>query len=139
AFNPDTGLFYTHENNGYNVLYLTDPDPRGSMGLGGKRASIIGFVGSAFQGIDYRTGETVWRHEWPGGGGVGAGILTTATGLVFTGDGRGNLVAFDGANGELLWHTRIGNISNGPQTYLVDGEQYLLAAVGERLYAFFLY
>ena len=139
AFNPDTGLFYTHENNGYNVLYLTDPDPRGSMGLGGKRASIIGFVGTAFQGIDYRTGETVWRHEWPGGGFVGAGVLTTATGLVFTGDGRGNFVAFDGSDGELLWHTRIGNISNGPQTYLVDGKQYLLAAVGERLYAFYLY
>jgi alcohol dehydrogenase (cytochrome c) len=139
AFNPDTGLFYTHENNGYNILYLTDPDPRGSMGLGGKRASIIGFVGSAFQAIDYRTGDTVWRHEWPGGGGVGAGILTTATGLVFTGDGRGNMVAFDGGNGELLWHTRIGNMSNGPQTYLVDGRQYLLVAVGERLYAFTLY
>jgi alcohol dehydrogenase (cytochrome c) len=139
AFNPDTGLFYTHENNGYNMLYLTDPDPRGSMGLGGKRASIIDFVGSAFQAIDYRTGESVWRHEWPGGGGVGAGVLTTATGLVFTGDGRGNMVAFDADSGDLLWHTRIGNMSNGPQTYLVDGRQYLLVAVGERLYAFVIY
>jgi alcohol dehydrogenase (cytochrome c) len=139
AFNPDTGLFYTHENNGFNIVYLTDPDPRGSMGLGGKRTSIIGFVDSAFQAIDYRTGETAWRHEWPGGGGVGAGVLTTATGLVFTGDGNGNMVAFDAADGELLWHTRIGNMSNGPQTYLVDGRQYLLVAVGERLYAFVIY
>ena len=109
------------------------------MGLGGKRASIIGFPDSAFQAIDYRTGETVWRHPWPGGGMVGAGVLTTATGLVFTGDGNGNLVAFDGANGDLLWHTRIGNMSNTPQTYLVDGRQYLLVAVGERLYAFVIY
>jgi alcohol dehydrogenase (cytochrome c) len=139
AFNPKTGLFYTHENNGYNILYLTDPDPRGSMGLGGKRASIIGFVDSAFQAIDYRTGEPAWRHPWPGGGGVGAGVLTTATGLVFTGDGNGNMVAFDAEDGALLWHTRIGDMSNGPQTYMVDGRQYLLVAVGERLFAFVVY
>jgi alcohol dehydrogenase (cytochrome c) len=109
------------------------------MGLGGKRASVIGFVGSAFQAIDYRTGAAVWRHEWPGGGGVGPGILTTATDLVFTGDGNGNMVAFDAANGDFLWHTRIGNMSNGPQTYLVDGRQYLTVAVGERLFAFAMY
>ena len=36
AFSPDTGLFYIQEHNGINMLYLTDPDPRGSMGLGGK-------------------------------------------------------------------------------------------------------
>lgn len=139
AFNPATGLFYTHENNGYNILYLTDPDPRGSMGLGGKRASILGSLDGAFQAIDYRTGEAVWRHPWPGGGMVGAGVLTTVTGLVFTGDGNGNMVAFDAEDGELLWHTRIGNMTNTPQTYLVDGRQYLLVAVNERLFAFVVY
>ena len=36
AYSPDTGLFYAQENNGFNFVYLTDPDPRGSMGLGGK-------------------------------------------------------------------------------------------------------
>ena len=36
AYSPDTGLFYVHEHNGFNIVYLTDPDPRGSMGLGGK-------------------------------------------------------------------------------------------------------
>jgi alcohol dehydrogenase (cytochrome c) len=71
AFNPDLGLFYTHENNGFNIVYLTDPDPRGSMGLGGKRVAIVGFDGNAFNALDYRTGEAVWRHEWPGGGGQG--------------------------------------------------------------------
>ena len=139
AYNPNTGLFYTHENNGYNILYLTDPDPRGSMGLGGKRASIIDFPESAFQAIDYRTGEAVWRHPWPNGAMVGAGVLTTTTDLVFTGDGNGNMVSFDAANGDLLWHTRIGNMSNTPQTFLVDGRQHLLVAVGERLYSFVLY
>ena len=51
----------------------------------------------------------------------------------------GNAVAFDGANGELLWHTRIGNITNGPQTYEVNGRQHLLLAVNDMLYAFTLY
>lgn len=139
AFNPDLGSFFTHENNGFNVLYLTDTDPRGSMGLGGKRFAIVGFEGSAFQAIDYETGEAKWRHEWSGGGGIGAGVLTTKTGLVFTGDGSGNLVAFDGEDGELLWNSRIGNITNGPQTYEIDGRQYLLAAVGDRLFAYILY
>ena len=36
AYSPDTGLFYVTERNGFSIFYLTDPDPRGSMGLGGK-------------------------------------------------------------------------------------------------------
>ncbi len=139
AFNPDTGLFYTQENNGFNLLYLTDPDPRGSMGLGGKDRVPVGSGGNAFSAIDYRTGRTVWRHPWPPGGGGGAGVLTTAGGVVFTGDGSGNFVAFDAADGRLVWHTRIGNISNAPETYLLDGRQHVLVAVGDRLFAFVLY
>jgi len=139
AFNPELGLFYVHESNGFNILYLTDPDPRGSMGLGGKRFYVTGFESNAIQGIDYRTGKPSWRHEWPTGAGFGSGILTTATGLLFTGDGSGNFVAMDAASGELLWHTRIGNISNAPQTYEVNGRQYLTVGVGDMLYSFVLY
>ena len=139
AFNPDTGLFYTQENNGFNLLYLTELDPRGSMGLGGKDRITVGSGGNALSAIDYRTGETAWRHAWPIGGGGGAGVLTTAGGLVFTGDGSGNFVAFDAADGDLLWHTRIGNISNAPQTYLIDGRQHVLVASDRQLYAFVMY
>jgi alcohol dehydrogenase (cytochrome c) len=139
SFNPDTGLFYTQENNGFNLLYLTDPDPRGSMGLGGKDRVQVGSAVNAFTAIDYRTGRIVWRHQWPPGGGGGAGTLTTAGGVVFTGDGSGNLVAFDAADGELLWHSRIGNITNAPETYRLDGLQYLLVAVGDRLFAYVMY
>ena len=46
AYSPDTGLFYVNENNGFNILYLTDPDPRGSMGLGGKTVAQVGSAGS---------------------------------------------------------------------------------------------
>ena len=139
AFNPDTGLFYTQENNGFNLLYLTDPDPRGSMGLGGKDRVTVGSGGNALSAIDYRTGRTTWRHAWPPGGGGGAGVLTTAGGLVFTGDGSGNFVAFDAASGTLLWNTRIGNISNAPETYLIDGRQHVLVAAGTQLFAFVMY
>ena len=139
AFNPDTGLFYTQENNGFNLLYLTDPDPRGSMGLGGKDRIPVGSGGNALSAIDYKTGTTVWRHAWPPGGGGGAGVLTTAGGLVFTGDGSGNFVAVDATNGKLLWNTRIGNISNAPQTYLIDGRQHVLVAAGTQLFAFVMY
>ena len=65
-------------------------------------------------------------------------MLTTAGGVVFTGDGSGNFVAFDAADGRLVWHTRIGDISNAPETYRLDGRQYVLVAVGDRLFAFVL-
>lgn len=139
AFNPDLGLFYVAESNGFNILYLTDPDPRGSMGLGGKRWSILGTESNALRAIDYRTGKAAWRHEWPRGGNGGGGLLATASGLLFSGDGSGNLVAMDARNGDLLWHTRIGNISNAPQTFEIDGRQHLLVGVGDTLYSFVLY
>ena len=141
AFSPQTGLFYVQERNGFNLLYLTDPDPRGSMGLGGKTPANVGAAPSFLTAIDYKTGKVAWRHEFPsvtGGGGAG-GVLATATNLVFTGDAASNLVALDARNGKPLWHSRIGSISNAPQTYMVDGRQYLLAAVGDTLYAFVLY
>jgi alcohol dehydrogenase (cytochrome c) len=138
AFSPDTGLFYAEENNGFQMLYLTDPDPRGSMGLGGKRAVAVGSAGNALAAIDYATGKTVWRHPWPSGSGSG-GMLTTAGKVLFTGDGGGNFVALDATNGKPLWHSRIGSLSNAPQTYSLDGRQYVLVAVGDTLYAFAIY
>ncbi len=141
AFSPDTGLFYVNERNGFNILYLTDPDPRGSMGLAGKAVGQVGSWPSALQAIDYRTGKAAWRREYPGVNGAGGsgGLLATAGKLLFSGDGGGNLVAFDATNGTPLWHSRIGSISNAPQTYAVDGRQHVLVAVGDTLYAFALY
>ena len=128
-----------HEQNGFNMLYLTDPDPRGSMGLGGKlRVGGRRLSTTSSSAIDYRTGKATWKHKYPGGG-SGAGMLVTAGDVLFTGDGSGNFVAFDATNGKILWHTRIGNISNAPQTYMVDGRQHVLVAVGDTLYAFKMY
>ena len=81
AYSPDTGLFYTAEGNGYSLFYLTDVDPRGSMGLGGKEEVRAGDGGSYLTAIDYKTGKVAWRHKYYGNGG-GGGLLTTAGGLL---------------------------------------------------------
>ena len=137
AYSPDTGLFYVQEHNGFNMLYLTDPDPRGSMGLAGKQPFNLGSLGDYLTAVDYKTGKVAWRHKFYGGG--GGGLLATAGGLVFSGDGSGNFVAFDARNGSPVWHTRIGNISNAPQTYSLDGRQHVIVAVGDTLYDFLMY
>ena len=139
AYSPDTGLFYVYERNSWSIYYLTDPDPRGSMGLGGKEEVAVGNGGSFLTAIEPKTGNIAWRRPFPGGGGGGGGLLATAGHLVFTGDGAGNLVGYDAASGKPLWHTRIGDISNAPVTYMLDGRQHLLVASGDTLYAFALY
>jgi len=139
AFNPLTGLFYVSENNLFSIFYLLDPDPRGSMGLGGQEEVRVGSGGSFLTALDYRTGKAAWRHKYEGGSGGGGGILTTAGRLVFAGDGGGNIVAHDALTGTPLWHSKIGDVTNPPQTYLLDGRQYLLVASNDMLFAFVLY
>ena len=97
-------------------------------------------VRSYIAAIDYKTGKTVWRHVYPTpGGSLGAGMLTTAGRLLFAGDTGGNLIAYDAANGKPLWHSYLeANVTNAPQTYGLDGHQYVLAAAGETLFAFIL-
>ena len=139
AFSPDTGLFYVGENNIYSIFYLTDTDPRGSMGLGGKLEARAGTGGSFLTALDYRNGKAAWRYKYEGGAGGGGGILATAGKLVFAGDGAGNIVAHDAATGKVLWHSKIGGVTNPPQTYMLDGRQYLLVATNDTLWAFVMY
>jgi alcohol dehydrogenase (cytochrome c) len=140
AFSPDTGLFYVPQNDSYAMYYLTETDPRGAMGLGGKEEVGLGSMGGYLTAIDYKTGKVVWRHQYPGTGGGGSnGLLTTAGKLLFGGDLGGNIVAYDAADGKILWHSHIGQVSNAPETYVLDGHQYLLVAAGDALFAFTLY
>jgi alcohol dehydrogenase (cytochrome c) len=139
AFSPDTGLFYVGEDNIYSIFYLLDTDPRGSMGLGGKLESRAGTGGSFLTALDYKTGKAAWRFKYEGGAGGGGGVLATAGKLVFAGDGAGNIVAHDAYTGKPLWHSKIGNVSNPPQTFMLDGRQYLLVATGDMLWAFVMY
>ena len=138
TYSPDTGLLYVAEDDAYSIFYLTDIDPRGSMGLGGKEEVQVGSGGSFLSAIDYKTGKVVWRRPYYGKGG-GGGLLTTAGGLLFGGDGAGNLVSYDVATGKPLWHARIGQVTNAPQTFMLDGHQYVIAATGDSVWAFTLY
>jgi alcohol dehydrogenase (cytochrome c) len=138
SYSPDTGLLYVAQHNDYSLFYLTDVDPRGSMGLGGKEEAQVGSGGSFLTAIDYTTGKIAWKRPYYGEGG-GGGLLTTAGKLLFAGDGAGNLVAHDVATGKPLWHTRIGDVTNPPQTFMLDGHQYLIAATGDNLWSFLLY
>lgn len=136
SFDPDTNLFYVGTSESFSEFYLTDTDPHPEGWGAAERDS--GGLGNTLRAIDYKTGNIVWRHDYPGGGGF-SGILTTGGKLLFTGDAARHLIAFDPANGKILWHAGLGsNISNGPQTYLVDGKQYVLVGAGDSLYAFTL-
>lgn len=141
CFSPDTGLFYVPQSDNYAMYYLAETDPRGAMGLGGKEELSVATLGNYLTAIDYKTGKVAWRHRYPGvGGGRGMnGLLATAGRLLFAGDIAGNLVAYDAALGKPLWHARLGQVSNAPETYLIDGKQYILVAAGDTLYAFYLY
>ena len=141
AYSPDTGLLYVPTAETYAMYYLTETDPRGAMGLGGKDEVSVGTMGSFISAIDYKTGKTVWKHRFRTAGSTrGApGLLTTAGKLLFGGDVSGNFIAFDPANGKTLWHSQIGQVTNAPETYMVDGRQHILVAAGDTLYSFALY
>ena len=50
-----------------------------------------------------------------------------------------NFVAYDAATGKPLWHAGLGaTSSNGPQTFLLEGRQYVVVGAGDSLFAFSL-
>ena len=133
SYDPETGLFYVGVSTTWSMFYQTDTDDH-PEGYGGVDSS-SGTEGGALLAIDYKTGKPVWRHPWPGGGGA-SHILTTAGHLLFTGNGT-NIIAFDPANGKILWHSSLfGSPSAGPITYMLDGVQHLLVVAGDSLYSF---
>ena len=142
TYSPDTGLFYVPTADTYALYYLTEPDPRGALGLGGKEERGLGTRGSYLTAIDYKTGKIAWQRKYRtnSNAGLSTGLLSTAGRLVFAGDVSGNFVAYDAANGNPLWHTQLGQqTSNAAETYMLDGKQYVLVAAGDTLYAFSLY
>jgi alcohol dehydrogenase (cytochrome c) len=134
TFSPDTGLFYIHEQNSLRISYLLDPDPRGSMGLGGTGGGAGLSWGTFVDAIDYLTGKVKWRHEISGGS---SGLLSTAGGVLFASDGL-NVVGWEAATGKPLWHSQIGGLSSPPETFMMDGKQHLLATGAAGLFLFVL-
>ena len=68
-------------------------------------------------------GGTQWEFRYPTTS--ASGVLSTASGLVFAGDGDGNLMAFESRTGKNLWHYQLGSArSTSGTTYMLDGRQY---------------
>ncbi len=87
------------------------------------------------EAIDYQTGKIRWSHEL-GPDGAGSGVLTTESGLTFTGDAHGNFLALATENGKTLWHAGGGaGIASSPITYELDGMQYVVTSAGGVLFA----
>ena len=141
AYDPQNGLLYVVLREVYSMYYATTTDPRVMVGLGGSEQDDVGSLGTSIVAIDYHTGKVAWKYKLEGGGGA-TGLLTTAAGLLFANDGAGSLVAYQlrGKNPPVpLWHAHIGSIENAPETYTLDGKQYVLVtADGGSVYAFYL-
>ena len=89
----------------------------------------------ALRALDPQTGKIKW--EWKHTSPAWAGVLSTAGGLVFTGDAEGNFIALDAASGKALWHFQCGaSVFASPMTYAIDGKQYVAIAAGSALFTF---
>jgi alcohol dehydrogenase (cytochrome c) len=132
SFDPKTGTLIVSAVDGYGIYFFKKE--HGEYGWAG---ADYGVHGKGFlRAIEYQTGKIRWQHEI--GGGSGAGVLTTDSGVTFAGDSSGNVLGLRTSDGATLWHSGIGSVGNGPITYLLDGRQYVVVGGGGVLYAFTL-
>jgi alcohol dehydrogenase (cytochrome c) len=127
-------------------LFIVDAHPSWSVYFAKPADGVYGWAGADYdvwgkgviEAIDYQTGKIRWSHE-VGPGGSGAGVLTTDSGLTFTGDASGNFLALDSSDGKTLWHAGSGaSIVSSPTSYELDGRQYVLMSSGSVLFAWAL-
>jgi len=131
SFDPDTGLLVVSANDGYGIYFFKTE--HGKYGWAGADYSV--YSHGVLRALDYRTGKPRWSHDLHGGDGA-AGVLTTASGVTFTGDSASSALALRTSDGSTLWHSGVGRVGNSPITYELDGRQYLLVGGGSALFAF---
>jgi alcohol dehydrogenase (cytochrome c) len=131
SFDTTTGLFIVDAHPSYSLYFAKPAD--GAYGWAGADYGLWGK--GVIEAIDYQTGKIRWSHE-VGHGGSGAGVLTTDSGLVFTGDSVGNVLALDSSTGKTLWHAGTGApMVSSPISYELDGRQYVMTSSGSVLFA----
>jgi PQQ-dependent dehydrogenase (methanol/ethanol family) len=131
ATNPGLGLAYAinlHQPMTYHVE--TAPYPQGKLWLGGAFKVIANEEQwGNVTAVDYNTGKIRWqvKTQQP----MIGGILATAGGLVFTGEGNGYFKAYDAETGAMLWKFQAGaGVNAPPSSYTVDGKQYVVVGAG---------
>lgn len=133
SFDAKTGLLIVSARDAYGV-YFSKPE-HGEVGWAGADYGVFGKA--VLRSIDYQTGKIRWAHDL-GGGGASAGVLTTDSGLTFTGDSVRSFMALRTSDGATLWHSSVGHVGNSPITYQIDGRQYVVASSGASLFAWAL-
>jgi alcohol dehydrogenase (cytochrome c) len=152
SFSPHTGLFYIPVWDNYSSLYVKqDQDfvEGRTFGGGGPRptgpatkSGVQNFradddIYGAVRAIDPKTGEKKWEFKMADV--TEAGILTTASDVLFTGGHEGYFFALDARNGKLLWKAPLGGeVRSGPMTYMVNGRQYVAVDAGNSLFVWAL-
>ena len=149
AFDPDLKLFFV---TAHETCAVWEPKkPPEPIGLGvrvpsGGRVLVERFEQfSALRAIDPTTGQRRWEHRYrPYPSTVShdltGGLLSTASGLLFTGDNDGYFYAFDAAVGKELWKFQLGAPvwGSAPVTYMLDGRQWVVTTAGLTFTAFAL-
>jgi alcohol dehydrogenase (cytochrome c) len=144
SFSPATGLFYipTWENTSSTYKKGEEPPEFHSGGSftgvfpgGGNNAED---VFSSIIAVDPNTGARKWTHRLAAPS-IEAGVLTTASNVLFSGGRDGAFYALDARDGKTLWETNLGlTVAAGPMTYMVNGKQYISIQAGNGLYTFAL-
>jgi glucose dehydrogenase len=79
--------------------------------------------------IDLGSGHIAWQHKTSQP--LVGGVLATAGGLLFCGEGDGKLAAYDSQTGQSLWqYTAEYGVNAPPITYQINGEQYIAVVSG---------
>ncbi|WP_218578359.1 pyrroloquinoline quinone-dependent dehydrogenase [Vineibacter terrae] len=131
AVNPGLGLTYAinlHQPMTYHVE--SSPYPQGKLWLGGAFKVIPAEEQwGNITAVDYNTGKIRWQVKTPQP--MIGGVLATAGGLVFTGEGNGLFKAYDAETGATLWKFQAGaGVNAPPSSYTVDGKQYIVVGAG---------
>ena len=131
AINPELGLAYavsSHQPMSYSVQpgeYLS-----GKSWFGGALKVIdTEEQWGNVTAVDYDTGRIRWEVRTPQP--MVGGVLATAGGLVFAGEGNGLFKAYEARTGAVLWSFQAGaGVNAPPASYAIGGKQYIAVAAG---------